>query len=364
MSSGLPTFVSAPRSFPSAVSAIRRPAQPQRLRPLDWHLRGHRPQSPWRRAVDLTVRPAQARVKRPARSCRQARHAPFFRRIPRWRVPTSWPPRTLLPPGAACRPFLARSPRGRRVLHSHFPPPPAAMTEKTTSRPPPTSSAATSSRRTCRLVVFGPRWTPAARDACPTRWPALSARSRCPAWPRFALPLASPSRTPPPFQRPRVSPLRRRTRHALAPRDRHRPRPAMEQTDSRELEPPVVLPLGHREPDLAVLGRTKFRSRRDVFGIRGDDRRRHLAIIGKTGMGKTTLLRQLIASDIAAGRGLALSTPTGILPRRSSMPSRRTAPTTWSSSTPATATFRWRSIRWPARIRHNARWSPPASSRP
>ena len=36
----------------------------------------------------------------------------------------------------------------------------------------------------------------------------------------------------------------------------------------------------------------KFRARRELFGIRPDDRRRHLAIIGKTGMGKTTLLQQ------------------------------------------------------------------------
>jgi hypothetical protein len=84
-------------------------------------------------------------------------------------------------------------------------------------------------------------------------------------------------------------------------------------TESRELEPPVALPVSRDDRDLAVLGRTKFRSRRELFGIRLDDRRRHLAVIGKTGMGKTTLLRQLIASDITAGRGLALIDPHGDL---------------------------------------------------
>ena len=89
--------------------------------------------------------------------------------------------------------------------------------------------------------------------------------------------------------------------------------PAMRVTESRELEPPVTLPLGSTERDIAVLGHVKFRSRKDIFGIRADDRRRHLAVIGKTGMGKTTLLQQLIVSDMQAGRGLALVDPHGDL---------------------------------------------------
>jgi len=36
-----------------------------------------------------------------------------------------------------------------------------------------------------------------------------------------------------------------------------------------------------------------------------DDRRRHLYIVGKTGMGKTTLLENLLVADIRAGRVLA-----------------------------------------------------------
>jgi len=48
--------------------------------------------------------------------------------------------------------------------------------------------------------------------------------------------------------------------------------------ESRELEPPVTLPIGSTERDIAVLGRVKFRSRKDIFGIRADDRRRHLAV--------------------------------------------------------------------------------------
>ena len=89
--------------------------------------------------------------------------------------------------------------------------------------------------------------------------------------------------------------------------------PAMLVTESRELEPPVTLPRACDSQEIAILGRTKFRSRHEVFGIQPDDRRRHLAVIGKTGMGKTTLLEHLIASDIRAGRGVCLIDPHGDL---------------------------------------------------
>ncbi|WP_436644547.1 type IV secretory system conjugative DNA transfer family protein [Microbaculum sp. FT89] len=43
------------------------------------------------------------------------------------------------------------------------------------------------------------------------------------------------------------------------------------------------------------------------------DRRRHLYLIGQTGTGKSTLLRELIAQDIEAGEGIALIDPHGDL---------------------------------------------------
>ncbi|MDA1054818.1 MAG: DUF87 domain-containing protein, partial [Planctomycetota bacterium] len=81
----------------------------------------------------------------------------------------------------------------------------------------------------------------------------------------------------------------------------------------REFEPPLNLPLADADPTVAVLGRLQFRERRDAFGLRLDDRRRHLAVIGKTGMGKSTLLQRLVTSDIAAGRGTMLIDPHGDL---------------------------------------------------
>jgi energy-coupling factor transporter ATP-binding protein EcfA2 len=49
------------------------------------------------------------------------------------------------------------------------------------------------------------------------------------------------------------------------------------------------------------------------FGIAQTDRRQHLHIIGKTGVGKSTLLKNLILADIAAGRGIGLLDPHGDL---------------------------------------------------
>jgi len=88
--------------------------------------------------------------------------------------------------------------------------------------------------------------------------------------------------------------------------------PTMETNDSRELEAPRNIGTG-KEEGRAILGSLAFRSERSLFSIKRDDRRRHLAIIGKTGMGKSTLLQRLIATDMIAGRGVALIDPHGDL---------------------------------------------------
>ncbi|MDB4614170.1 DUF87 domain-containing protein [bacterium] len=81
----------------------------------------------------------------------------------------------------------------------------------------------------------------------------------------------------------------------------------------REQEPPLDLPSNENDQEATLLGRIRYRGRRDLFGIRTDDRRRHLFIVGKTGMGKSTLLSNMVASDIAAGRGVCLIDPHGDL---------------------------------------------------
>jgi len=63
--------------------------------------------------------------------------------------------------------------------------------------------------------------------------------------------------------------------------------------------------------DITYIGETNFRNIRKKFGIKLDDRRRHIYIIGKTGMGKTALLVNMAVQDINAGRGLAFIDPHG-----------------------------------------------------
>ncbi len=71
--------------------------------------------------------------------------------------------------------------------------------------------------------------------------------------------------------------------------------------------------LDQKDEEVTLFAETDFRGTRQRFGIRRRDRRHHMYIIGKTGMGKSTLLRTLIASDLKAGNGLALVDPHGDL---------------------------------------------------
>ena len=58
-------------------------------------------------------------------------------------------------------------------------------------------------------------------------------------------------------------------------------------------------------------GLTNFRNQERKFGIKKADRRKHMYIIGKTGMGKATLLENLAMQDIQSGEGLAFIDPHG-----------------------------------------------------
>lgn len=65
------------------------------------------------------------------------------------------------------------------------------------------------------------------------------------------------------------------------------------------------------EKDVVYFGQTNFRNQMRRFGIKTDDRRRHMYMVGKTGMGKTTLLENMILADIYAGHGCAYIDPHG-----------------------------------------------------
>ena len=66
------------------------------------------------------------------------------------------------------------------------------------------------------------------------------------------------------------------------------------------------------DSDITPLGITTGRYERP-FGIRQADRRFHMYLIGRTGTGKSTLLKNICLSDIEAGRGFLLLDPHGDL---------------------------------------------------
>jgi hypothetical protein len=68
--------------------------------------------------------------------------------------------------------------------------------------------------------------------------------------------------------------------------------------------------------DIIAIGQLNHRSDRRQFGIKREDRFLHVHIIGKTGVGKSTLLGSMAGQDIAAGNGLALIDPHGDLVER------------------------------------------------
>ncbi|NMC35678.1 type IV secretion system DNA-binding domain-containing protein [Candidatus Beckwithbacteria bacterium] len=81
------------------------------------------------------------------------------------------------------------------------------------------------------------------------------------------------------------------------------------------MEPPHNLPKGQflGDANLSVFGQSNYRDTFISFGIKRNDRNRHLYIVGKTGMGKSKLIELLALSDIYNGYGLCLIDPHGDL---------------------------------------------------
>lgn len=65
------------------------------------------------------------------------------------------------------------------------------------------------------------------------------------------------------------------------------------------------------ENEITLFAETNFRNQRRRFGIKTDDRRKHIYIVGKTGMGKTVLQENMVMSDIMAGHGVCYIDPHG-----------------------------------------------------
>ncbi len=68
----------------------------------------------------------------------------------------------------------------------------------------------------------------------------------------------------------------------------------------------------HFDPEkITFFGRTDARGKNVAFGIKAKDRQRHVYVIGKTGMGKSTLLENMAVQDIQNGEGMAFIDPHG-----------------------------------------------------
>lgn len=63
--------------------------------------------------------------------------------------------------------------------------------------------------------------------------------------------------------------------------------------------------------EINFFAKTNYRNKQSAFGIKTDDRRRHMYVIGKTGMGKTTLIQNMAIQDIRNGKGMAVIDPHG-----------------------------------------------------
>ena len=84
----------------------------------------------------------------------------------------------------------------------------------------------------------------------------------------------------------------------------------MQASEFTELEAPAFFH-SEKAEGAVVLGRVLFRDDRRPVVLALEDRRRHLYVVGKTGMGKTTLIQNMIVADMLAGRGICLVDPHG-----------------------------------------------------
>jgi hypothetical protein len=85
------------------------------------------------------------------------------------------------------------------------------------------------------------------------------------------------------------------------------------------LDPPENLPIATEQTteeskkDITYFGKTDFKNQETTFGIKENDRFKHIYIIGKTGTGKSWLLANMAIEDIRKDRGVAILDPHGDL---------------------------------------------------
>ncbi len=79
---------------------------------------------------------------------------------------------------------------------------------------------------------------------------------------------------------------------------------------SRKLEPPMNLPKAN-EGDVTIFAETDYRGATVNFGLKRADRGRHFYLLGKTGVGKSTVFKNMFISDVLAGDGACFVDPHG-----------------------------------------------------
>ncbi len=75
--------------------------------------------------------------------------------------------------------------------------------------------------------------------------------------------------------------------------------------------PPKGTGSGDDERRITYFATTHTRGKREMFGIRAIDRGKHMYVIGKTGMGKSTMLENMAIQDIQNGEGIMFIDPHG-----------------------------------------------------
>ncbi|PJE64406.1 MAG: hypothetical protein COU90_03085 [Candidatus Ryanbacteria bacterium CG10_big_fil_rev_8_21_14_0_10_43_42] len=65
------------------------------------------------------------------------------------------------------------------------------------------------------------------------------------------------------------------------------------------------------DDSVAYFAKTNFRNKERMFGIQKKDRRQHMYVIGQTGTGKSTFLKNIALQDIRSGHGICIVDPHG-----------------------------------------------------
>lgn len=83
-------------------------------------------------------------------------------------------------------------------------------------------------------------------------------------------------------------------------------------------EPPQNLPIytglaEESKEEINLIATAEYKNQTQIFGIKNEDRRRHMYVIGKSGTGKSTLLANMIINDLKHDEGIAVVDPHGDL---------------------------------------------------